>query len=516
MWMRRFGDAAEVDGKGGAGSVRNGEAFQPRCIALLAALELCALTLAMLASPAAGPYPSYAGFANALASALALAALLLVAAKRPSLLRAAATPWLLLASFVIGIALIGYGCGEHSSVAVLAGWLLVSLGAAWLVVLAGSCLARMDGSACLRTVFSAFALVFVIAEFAMPFMGGLPYARAALLGFALVTFGVAFALGHARGSAALEVLCAAVAQPASVRRSWRAGTRAGSPVLFAVIFALGIVSGYATFAVFGERGGAGLSYAALFAAVLVCAIASRFSKNRIDVAFHFGLLLVLAGLLVVPFVGQAGVGAAVALSHVSNTLLMAGSECFAILVWAVLARRGFLDPSRALVALAGGRLAAALGALVGLIVGSSARSFSAVNPVVPDAIAVALAFALVAYCLIGLRSFSFEESVDGVSPEEAEGASPVPAVAVAPPAEVDPSAAVERRCERLAALRGLTGREEEVLKLMARGRSGAYIAEHLVISQNTVKTHVKHIYAKLDAHSQQDVVDLVFEADTSV
>uniref|UniRef100_UPI0022DFE796 response regulator transcription factor n=1 Tax=Eggerthella sinensis TaxID=242230 RepID=UPI0022DFE796 len=64
--------------------------------------------------------------------------------------------------------------------------------------------------------------------------------------------------------------------------------------------------------------------------------------------------------------------------------------------------------------------------------------------------------------------------------------------------------------------RGLTGREEEVLKLMARGRSGAYIAEHLVISQNTVKTHVKHIYAKLDAHSQQDVVDLVFEADASV
>jgi DNA-binding CsgD family transcriptional regulator len=462
----QFGCAASVmrprsTEKGGADSVRNGEAFQPRCIALLAALELCALTLAMLASPAAGPYPSYAGFANALASALALAALLLVAAKRPSLLRAAATPWLLLASFVIGIALIGYGCGEHSSVAVLAGWLLVSLGAAWLVVLAGSCLARMDGSACLRTVFSSFALVFVIAEFAMPFMSGLPYARAALLGFALVTFGVAFALGHARGSAAL-------------------------------------------------------SYAALFAAVLVCAIASRFSKNRIDVAFHFGLLLVLAGLLVVPFVEQAGVGAAVALSHVSNTLLMAGSECFAILVWAVLARRGFLDPSRALVALAGGRLAAALGALVGLVVGSSARSFSAVNPVVPDAIAVALAFALVAYCLIGLRSFSFEESVDGVSPDEEEGASPVPAVAAAPPAEVDPAAAVERRCERLAALRGLTGREEEVLKLMARGRSGAYIAEHLVISQNTVKTHVKHIYAKLDAHSQQDVVDLVFEADTSV
>ncbi len=30
-----------------------------------------------------------------------------------------------------------------------------------------------------------------------------------------------------------------------------------------------------------------------------------------------------------------------------------------------------------------------------------------------------------------------------------------------------------------------------------------------MVSRNTVKAHVKHIYAKLDIHSHQDLIDLV-------
>jgi DNA-binding NarL/FixJ family response regulator len=45
----------------------------------------------------------------------------------------------------------------------------------------------------------------------------------------------------------------------------------------------------------------------------------------------------------------------------------------------------------------------------------------------------------------------------------------------------------------------LSGREVEVLRLLAAGRSNQQIAEDLVISLNTVTRHVSHIYAKTGA-----------------
>ena len=47
------------------------------------------------------------------------------------------------------------------------------------------------------------------------------------------------------------------------------------------------------------------------------------------------------------------------------------------------------------------------------------------------------------------------------------------------------------------------------MSLLARGRNVPFIEEELIISRNTIKTHVKHIYQKLDVHSQQELIDLV-------
>lgn len=56
---------------------------------------------------------------------------------------------------------------------------------------------------------------------------------------------------------------------------------------------------------------------------------------------------------------------------------------------------------------------------------------------------------------------------------------------------------------------GLTEREAEILELVAVGRSAQYIADELTISYNTVRTHIKHVYEKLNIHSKQELIDLV-------
>ena len=44
-----------------------------------------------------------------------------------------------------------------------------------------------------------------------------------------------------------------------------------------------------------------------------------------------------------------------------------------------------------------------------------------------------------------------------------------------------------------------------------RRRNGVYIGEELVISPNTVRTHIHNIYRKLDVTSREDILRIVRE-----
>lgn len=65
--------------------------------------------------------------------------------------------------------------------------------------------------------------------------------------------------------------------------------------------------------------------------------------------------------------------------------------------------------------------------------------------------------------------------------------------------------------ESIPELADLTDREREVLLLVARGRSNQDIADDLVISPHTAKTHVNRVMTKLHAHDRAQLVIIAYE-----
>jgi DNA-binding NarL/FixJ family response regulator len=137
----------------------------------------------------------------------------------------------------------------------------------------------------------------------------------------------------------------------------------------------------------------------------------------------------------------------------------------------------------------------------------------------PPRIVILTTFDLDEYVYAALRAGASGFLLKDVSPEHLVGA--VRTVAVGD-ALLSPSITrrlVERYAQPQAALDAapgalarLTARETEVFRLLARGMSNAEIAEALMVSEATIKTHVAGILAKLELRNRAQAVVLAYES----
>ena len=308
---------------------------------------------------------------------------------------------------------------------------------------------------------------------------------------------------------------------------------------------------------FNEVAGAPASFflATPLLAVLLLFLLVSWGNKREDFLFSVSVLIVMAGFLTTPLSFNE------TFANTSGTLLRFGEQCFEVLTWTVVMAIGRRNVYGCLFTVGAMRVMSSLGTIVGAVSGHITNGFVQTDFVMATGFALSMVFAFFAFLWCGFRTFSFTDAIESVtavsnpvssevrvsaedstcaekapaqvcesaqareltaaSGEEAgvvpladsQVASSLAAEAPAAPETVAPDerpapSALEESCARLGDEFGLTEREREVFLLLAHGRNGRYIMDNLVISRNTAKTHIKHIYSKLGVHSHQELIDL--------
>lgn len=196
------------------------------------------------------------------------------------------------------------------------------------------------------------------------------------------------------------------------------------------------------------------------------------------------LLFTAATLLFLPVVGPSVTPWVLLASGVAQTLVV-------MLLWCMLADVAHHSNVSPIVIFGSGWAAYSLPLAIGEVLGGV---FSASE--MGSLLLAALAYLMTCAAVVSLSDSAFSQKrifsdLGGTAPEPSTFQS------------------LDESCKRIGTEKGLTAREVEILRMIVRGRSKSYIAENLFISENTVRSHAKHIYQKLGVHSKQEVLDLL-------
>lgn len=236
---------------------------------------------------------------------------------------------------------------------------------------------------------------------------------------------------------------------------------------------------------------------AIMGLVMLVACAALSVRNFEVSKLYFPLMVCscAAILLCAPFGGSLGA--------VQNIIINVGYNLFIVAVWALLSDLAERTTITSVRVFGLGRGASGLGTTIGWLIsyGVVAAGLPAASFLAPFfLVATVVVFSMV---LLMLGQQTVSEALEKMY-ERASSSSTSSKSGAAP----DLPSTWDGFCEKLSRDRGLTAREEEVLRLLSRGRTNGYIALELNISQNTVKGHTRNVFAKLGVHSRQELIDI--------
>jgi DNA-binding CsgD family transcriptional regulator len=216
-----------------------------------------------------------------------------------------------------------------------------------------------------------------------------------------------------------------------------------------------------------------------------------------SVVWRAGLLAMVAGFMLMPFVFGA------AHFWVAGAVAMAGYTAFDILSWTVSSQEAYAQSADPVRTIASFRFLTAvcyvLGALAGVLLvgfGDADMTFVSQETTVVGYLAV------IAVVLL-LSSDDIHVLFRG-NPFDPAAEEPAEAGRAQEPAPAPDAAPLDALCTSI----GLTARERDVAALLLQGRTQPWIARSLGISENTVGTHMRHIYQKAGVHDRQQFIDL--------
>ena len=190
-------------------------------------------------------------------------------------------------------------------------------------------------------------------------------------------------------------------------------------------------------------------------------------------------------------------------SMVFDCLFFTGYACFDLLIWTIIVMLSYQSGTSLLriicVVYAVDQLGILLGTVLGLFVDKDGAT-------IVSYIVFGSALLLLTVGLSGGKGSVWEN----LSKFELDFNRPDEATARVAGGDGAASGLPSQRIAELSSAFFLTSRETDVLSLLVAGRNGPYISEHLHVSENTVKSHIRHIYTKVNVHNRQELLDLVF------